>query len=61
MSIRQRIKIRGKFRYIERGKDGKFTDNTNIYKSIKADSRKKSAKLVKPGHGHEGDLKRRKK
>lgn len=56
MSTRQKIKVRGKFRYIERGKDGRFKDNTNIYKSIKADSRKK-ARRVKPGHGHEGDLK----
>ena len=61
MSIRQRIKVRGKFRYIERGKDGRFKDNTNINKSIRTDTRKKHAKRVKRGHGHECDLKRRRK
>jgi len=60
MSKRDIIKIRGKSYYAERNKKGQFTDITNIGKSIKTDSRSKSAKKVKPGHGHEGDLKRRK-
>lgn len=55
------IKVKGKSRYTERDAKGRFTDNTNIRKSIDADMRKRTRKKVKPGHGHEGDLKRRKR
>jgi len=61
MSKRDIIKIGNKHYYAERNKKGQFVDITNIGKSIKADSRSKSVKRVKPGHGHEGDLKRQKK
>ena len=61
MPKRQMIKIGKKHYYAERDKKGRFTDITAINKSIKADSRKKSAKRVKPGYGHIGDLKPRKK
>lgn len=57
MSKRTIIKRGGKSLYAERDKKGRFTDITNIGKSIRADARKKSAKKAKPGHGHEGDLK----
>lgn len=60
MSKRDVIKIGSKHYYAERNKKGQFVDITNIGKSIEADSRDKSAKTVKPGHGHEGDLKKKK-
>lgn len=58
MTKRTIIKIHGKSHYAERNAKGQFTDITNIGKSIKADSKNHSAKTVKPGHGHEGDLKK---
>lgn len=58
MLKRQRIKIGKKYYYAERNNNGQFTDITAINKSIKKDSQKK-AKIVKPGFGHIGDLKRR--
>lgn len=58
MPKRQRIKVRGKSRYVERDKKGRFTDITNIKKSIQADMRKKTRKKVKRGYGHLGDVKR---
>jgi len=47
--------------YVVRKKDGKFEEFSNIGKSILEDANVKAKKKVKPGHGHEGDLKRRKK
>ena len=61
MSKRDIIKIKGKSYYAERDKKGRFVDITNIGKSLHVDSRKRTSKYVKPSHGHEGDLKRRKK
>lgn len=61
MSKRDIIKIGNKHYYAERNRRGQFLDITKINKSIKADSKNKTAKIVKPGHGHEGDLKRKKK
>jgi len=59
MSKRDIINKKGKKgkAYAERDKKGRFVDITNIGDSIHADMRKKNAKKVKPGHGHEGDLK----
>jgi len=57
MPKRQQIKVRKKTYYQERDKKGQFSDRTNIKKSIGADMRKKTAKKVKPGYGHLGDLK----
>jgi hypothetical protein len=57
MPKRKRMKRNGKSYYVERNKKGQFTDIVNIGKSIKADSRKKAKKKVKPGYGHLGDLK----
>ncbi|MEK7472202.1 MAG: hypothetical protein AAB624_03070 [Patescibacteria group bacterium] len=59
MSKRTVIKIHGKSYYAERNKKGQFTDITGINKSIKSDMKKSNAKTVKPGHGHQGDLKRK--
>lgn len=57
MSKRDIIKIgKKKSFYAERDDEGKFSEITNIGKSISEDSRKKSKKIAKPGHGHEGDL-----
>ena len=61
MPKRQVIKVREKHYYQERDSKGRFKDRTNISRSIKTDSRNKSAKIVKPGYGHVGDLKPRKK
>ncbi len=61
MSTRERMKIHGKSRYIERAASGRFADNTNINQSIRADARKKGATMVGRGHGHEGDLPRKKR
>lgn len=61
MSKRDIIKIGSKHYYAVRDKKGRFVDITNIGKSIAEDKKIKSKKIVKPGHGHEGDLKRKKK
>lgn len=60
MSKRDIIKIQGKSHYAVRDKKGRFVDVTSIGKSIAEDRRTKSKTIVKPGHGHEGDLKRKK-
>lgn len=60
MSKRDIVKVGGKRSfYAVRDKDGRFSDITNIGKSIAEDSREKAKKTVKPGHGHEGDLKKK--
>ncbi|MFZ1324244.1 MAG: hypothetical protein WAQ57_03755 [Candidatus Saccharimonadales bacterium] len=60
MGKRDIIKIGGKSYYAERDKRGRFTDITNIGKSIHADAKKSNAKTVTKGHGHLGDLKKKK-
>ncbi|TSC95298.1 MAG: hypothetical protein Athens101428_26 [Candidatus Berkelbacteria bacterium Athens1014_28] len=59
MSKRDIIKIGKKSHYAVRDKEGKFVDIVNIGKSIDEDKKVKSKKTVKPGHGHEGDLKKK--
>ncbi len=59
MSVRSIIKVGKKKLYATRKKNGRFTSISNIGKSIKRDSMKKSKKVAKPGHGHEGDLKKK--
>lgn len=61
MSTRDIIKRGTKHIYAERNKKGQFVGFSNIGKSIAEDSRIKAKKIVKPGHGHEGDLKRKSK
>lgn len=59
MSKRDIVKVGGKKNfYAVRDKEGKFQDITNIGDSIHEDSRTHAKKKVKPGHGHEGDLKK---
>lgn len=58
MSKRGIIKIQGKSHYAVRNKKGQFEDITNIGKSIAKDAKSKAKKIIKPGHGHEGDLKK---
>jgi len=59
MSVRSIIKVGKKKQYATRKKDGRFTSISNIAKSIRRDSKKTSKKVAKPGHGHEGDLKKK--
>lgn len=60
MSKRDIVKVGSKKSfYAVRDKNGRFSDITNIGKSIAEDSRSHAKKKVKPGHGHEGDLKKR--
>ncbi len=61
MSVRSIIKVGNKKRYATRKKNGTFASISSIAKSIKRDSKVKSKKIAKPGHGHEGDLKKKKK
>ena len=58
MGKRDIIKIKGKSYYAERDKKGQFEEITNIGKSIAEDKRTHAKKIVKPGYGHEGDLKK---
>lgn len=61
MSVRSIVKVGSKKRYVTRSKKGRFTSVSNIAKSIKRDTRVKSKKTVKRGHGHEGDLAKKKR
>jgi hypothetical protein len=45
-------------RYISRRKDGTFSKNVNVGRSISADRRTKAKKTVKAGYGDKGDVKR---
>jgi hypothetical protein len=57
MSKRTIVKHKKSY-YAERDAKGRFVSFSNIGKSIAEDSRTKAKKKVKPGHGHEGDLKK---
>ena len=59
MSVRSILKVGKKKLYATRKKNGRFSSMSNIGKSIKRDNAQKSKKIVKPGHGHEGDLKKK--
>ena len=59
MSVRSILKVGKKKLYATRKRNGRFSSMSSIGKSIKRDSAKKSKKIVKPGHGHEGDLKKK--
>ena len=54
MSRRERIGSR----YITRRKDGTFSKNVDIGRSLSADRRKKAKRQVKVGQGDKGDIKR---
>ena len=47
--------------YVERRKDGTFKKWTPIGKSLSMDRAKKARKKVKPGYGHQGDIKKRRR
>lgn len=57
MSKRTIVKHKKSY-YAERDAKGRFVSFSNIGKSVAEDSRTKAKKKVKPGHGHEGDLKK---
>ena len=59
MSVRSIIKVGKKKQYATRKKNGRFSSISNIAKSIRRDSKTASKKVAKPGHGHEGDLKKK--
>lgn len=61
MSKRDVIRIQGTSHYAQRDAQGRFVDITNVGDSIQADRRRRTRTKVKPGHGHEGDLPRRKR
>lgn len=61
MSKRDVITIGTKSHYAQRDARGRFVDITNVGDSIRVDRRRRTRKRVKPGHGHEGDLPRRKR
>ena len=54
MQKRQRIGNR----YISRRKDGTFSKNVNVGRSLSADRRNNAKKTVKAGYGDKGDIKR---
>ena len=60
MSVRSILKIGKKKVYATRKKNGRFSSISNIGKSIKRDAKTTSKKVVGAGHGHEGDLKKKK-
>lgn len=61
MARRYKIKSRPRH-YVERDKFGRFKKWTSIRRSQAADKRVSPAKTtVKPGYGHQGDQKRRKR
>jgi hypothetical protein len=51
----------GDKRYARRNKKGQFTEMDSVHKSLSQDVRHHAKKEIKPGHGDEGDQKRRKK
>lgn len=57
MPKRTQIRIGRKRYYAERNRKGLFTDITNIFRSIRADLRRKTRRKVKRGYGHLGDVK----
>ena len=46
-------------RFVRRGAKGQFKESDDVGKSLAADVRKHSKKVVKPGHGDKGDQKRK--
>ena len=54
MQKRQRIGTR----YISRRKDGTFSKNVDVGRSLSADRRTKAKRTVKAGYGDKGDVKR---
>ncbi len=59
--FRTKHKEKGTTVYAKRNADGTFLDIENIGRATHDDMRTKAKKIVKPGFGFKGDLKRRKK
>jgi hypothetical protein len=51
---------KGDKRYIRRGPDGKIVESDDVGRSLAADGRKHSTKVVPGGEGDRGDQKKRK-
>jgi hypothetical protein len=49
----------GDKRYTRRDKEGEFSKEVNVGKSLAADRRTKAKTVAKPGQGDKGDLKRK--
>jgi hypothetical protein len=58
-SKRTRVSPRGDARFVKRTAKGRFSESDDVGRSQKADRRKKAKKKVKPGHGDQGDQRRR--
>jgi hypothetical protein len=52
------IAPRGDKRYVRRDKKGEFKKEVNVGRSLAADRRSKSKKVVKKGQGDRGDVRR---
>jgi hypothetical protein len=57
-SKRELIAPRGDKRYVRRDKKGEFKKEVNVGRSLSADRRAKSKKVVKKGQGDRGDVRR---
>jgi hypothetical protein len=55
---RRKVRIYGRPRYQIVGDKGRIVDNQNIGRAQKEDRAKHAKKIVKPGHGFEGDQKK---
>lgn len=52
---------KGDKRYVRRGKKGRFKTGVDVGRSLAADQRSKSKRVVKKGEGDRGDQARRKR
>lgn len=50
----------GDKRYARRNADGEFTEQDDVSRSLRQDVKQHAKTEVKPGHGDEGDQKRKK-
>lgn len=50
---------KGDKRYIRRDEKGRITESDDVSRSLSQDVRKSAKTTVKPGHGDEGDQKRK--
>lgn len=59
-SKRELIAPNGDKRYVKRDEDGKFTESVEVGASLSADAKSHAKTKVKPGHGDQGDVERKK-
>ena len=55
MSKRELIAPKGNKRFARRSKNGRFSEQDDVGKSLAADRKRAAQKTSKPGHGDEGD------